>query len=148
MIRMCTSFRESTVRLNEKLQQKTCPTHFFHVFFFEPAMPYGRHRPPNTRTRNSFFFFRLECWTKVNNIPPPMNANVKGQVHSQSLLSHRLSVHWASPESDSSSKQTFVIGLLYVDPMALTSTLLTSPSGPAGNASVTSSIGHWCRGTL
>ena len=33
MIRMCTSFRESTVRLNEKLQQKTCPTHFFHVLF-------------------------------------------------------------------------------------------------------------------
>ena len=32
MIRICMSFRESAVRLNEKLQQKTCSTPIVHVF--------------------------------------------------------------------------------------------------------------------
>ena len=28
----------------------------FLLHVFEPAMPYGRHRPPNTGTRNFFFY--------------------------------------------------------------------------------------------
>lgn len=75
-----------------------------------------------------------KCSAKGNNM-------LKGKF-SQSFLSHRLPGHWASPESDSSSKQILVIGLLYVDPLALSSALLTSLLGPE-NTLITSPTGHW-----
>ena len=39
---------------------------------------------PTPRQEIPLFFFWVKCSTKGNNILAPMNAHVKGQVHSQS----------------------------------------------------------------
>ena len=44
----------------------------FLLHVFEPAMPYGRHRPPNTGTINFF----LQCSIKGNNSTNDINENL------------------------------------------------------------------------
>ena len=65
MIRICMSFRESAVRLNEKLQQKTCSTPIVHVFCFLFARYALWEAQASQHYSKKFLFFNINVQKKV-----------------------------------------------------------------------------------